>query len=96
MSKQLRYRGEFLSRSNVIWRVDILQEADDPFATVGDLTFEREEALVIDWKHQDKEAVICGSEATIRIESPTDRAYEDLYTIEVGRIRMDVYRNNSL
>lgn len=96
MSKQLRYRGEFLSRSNVIWRVDILQEADAPFATVGDLTFEREEALVIDWKHQDKEAVICGSEATIRIESPGDRTYEDLYTIEVGRIRMDVYRNNSL
>ena len=96
MSKQLRYRGEFLSRSNVIWRVDILQEADAPFATVGDLTFEREEALVIEWKHQDKEAVICGSEATIRIESPGDRTYEDLYTIEVGRIRMDVYRNNSL
>lgn len=96
MSKQLRYRGEFLSRSGVVWRVDILQEAAEPFATVGDLTFEREEALIIDWKHQDKDAVICGSEATIRIESPTDRAYEDLYTIEVGRIRMDVYRNNSL
>ena len=96
MSKQLRYRGSFLSRSSVVWRVDILQEAAEPFATVGDLTFEREEALIIDWKHQDKDAVICGSEATIRIESPTDRAYEDLYTIEVGRIRMDVYRNNSL
>ena len=91
MSKQLRYRGEFLSRSNVVWRVDILQEADAPFATVGDLTFEREEALVIDWKHQDKEAVICGSEATIRIESPGDRTYEDLYTIEVGRIRIEPY-----
>ena len=96
MSKQLRYRGSFLSRSGVVWRVDILQEAAEPFATVGDLTFEREEALIIDWKHQDKDAVICGSEATIKIESPTDRAYEDLYTIEVGRIRMDVYRNNSL
>jgi len=96
MSKQLRYRGSFLSRSGVVWRVDILQEAAEPFATVGDLTFEREEALIIDWKHQDKDAVICGSEATIRIESPTDRAYEDLYTIEVGRIRMDVYRNNNL
>lgn len=96
MSKQLRYRGEFLSRSNVIWRVDILQESPTPFATVGELTFEREEALVIDWKHTGKEEVICGSEATIRIESPGDRTYEDLYTIEVGRIRMDVYRNNTL
>ena len=40
-----------------------MQEAAEPFATVGDLTFEREEALIIDWKHQDKDAVICGSEA---------------------------------
>lgn len=96
MSKQLRYRGSFLSRAGVVWRVDILQEAAEPFATVGELTFESEEALIIDWKHQDKENVICGSEATIKIESPGDRTYEDLYTIEVGRIRMDVYRNNSL
>lgn len=37
-----------------------------------------------------------GSTATIQIESPGDRTYEDLYTIDVGKIRMDVYRNNSL
>lgn len=96
MSKQLRYMGEFLSRAGVTWRVEILQEAAQPYATVGQLTFEYKEPLVIDWKHKDKEEVICGSEATLRIESPDDRTYEDLYTIEVGRIRMDVYRNNVL
>lgn len=51
---------------------------------------------MINWKHTDKEEVICGSEATLKIESPGDRTYEDLYTIEVGKIRMDVYRNNNL
>lgn len=86
--------GEFLSHANVVWRVEILQE--DYSGDVGALTFEAEEALVIDWKRTDKEDVICGSEATIRIESPGDRTYEDLYTIEVGRIRMDVYRNSAL
>lgn len=96
MSKQLRYMGEFLSRAGVTWRVEILQEASAPFGSVGQLTFEAEEALVIDWKHTDKEAVICGSEATLKLESPGDRTYEDLYTIEVGRIRMDVYRENAL
>ena len=96
MSKQLRYMGEFLSRAGVTWRVEILQEADTPFGSVGQLTFEAEETLVIDWKHTDKEEVICGSEATLKIESPGDRTYEDLYTIEVGRIRMDVYRENAL
>ena len=94
MSKQLRYMGEFLSRANVVWRVEILQEGYS--GNVGVLDFEADEALVIDWKHADKEEVICGSEATLRLESPGDRTYEDLYTIEVGRIRMDVYRNNAL
>lgn len=94
MAKQLRYRGAFLSRKGVVWQVDILQE--NYSGNVGALTFEADEALVINWKHTDKEEVICGSEATIKIESPTDRAYEDLYTIEVGRIRMDVYKDNAL
>jgi hypothetical protein len=94
MSKQLRYMGEFLSRNSVVWRVEILQ--DGYSGNVGQLTFEADEALVINWKRTDKENVICGSEATIKIESPGDRTYEDLYTIKVGRIRMDVYRNNAL
>lgn len=94
MAKVLRYMGEFLSRANVVWRIEILQEGYS--GNVGVLDFEADEALVIDWKHADKEEVICGSEATLKLESPGDRTYEDLYTIEVGRIRMDVYRNNAL
>lgn len=94
MAMALRYMGEFLSRKGVVWRVEILQ--DNYSGNVGQLTFEADEALVINWKHTDKEEVICGSEATLKIESPGDRTYEDLYTIEVGKIRMDVYRENSL
>ena len=96
MGKQLRYMGKFLSRNSVEWRVEILQEADTPFASVGNLTFEADEALVIEWKQKAKDEVICGSSATLRIESPGDRTYEDLYSIEVGRVRMDVYRENKL
>lgn len=48
MGKYLRYSGEFLSHANVVWRVEILQEADSAFATVGQLTFEADEALVIE------------------------------------------------
>ena len=94
MAMTLRHMGEFLSRKGVVWRVEILQ--DNYSGNVGQLTFEADEALVINWKHTDKEEVICGSEATLKIESPGDRTYEDLYTIEVGKIRMDVYRENSL
>lgn len=92
MAKQLRYAGEFLSRAGVAWRVEILQEASQAFASVGELTFEADEPLLIEWKRTDKEEVLCGSTATIRVESPGDRTYEDLYSIEVGKIRMDVYR----
>lgn len=96
MAKYVRYMGEFLSRKNVVWRVEILQDAENAYASVGELTFEADNALVIEWPENRKEDVICGSTATIQIESPGDRTYEDLYTIEPGRIRMDVYRNNSL
>lgn len=96
MAKHLRYAGEFLSRAGIVWRVEILQEADGPFASVGALTFEADQPLVIEWKRTDKEDVLCGSTATIRVESPGDRTYQDLYTIEVGQIRMDVYRSGFL
>ena len=96
MAKYVRYAGEFLSRAGITWRVEILQEADEPFVTVGVLNFEAEEPLVIEWKKTDKEEVLCGSTATIRVESPGDRTYEDLYSIEVGKIRMDVYRAGNL
>ena len=96
MAKYLRYTGSFLSRANVVWRVDIMQEADAEFASVGQLEFPADAPLVIEWQREDKEKVICGSNATLKIISPGDRTYEDLYTIEVGRIRMDVYRDNVL
>jgi hypothetical protein len=96
MAKKLRYAGEFLSRQGVTWRVELLQEAAVAYATIGELKFEADEPLVIEWDNTDKDAVVCSSEATIRIESPGDRTYEDLYTIEVGSVRMDVYRSGQL
>lgn len=96
MAKYLRYVGEFLSRAGVVWRVEILQESAQAFDTIGALTFEADEALTIEYPSTAKEEVICGSTATIQIESPGDRTYEDLYTIEVGAIRMDVYREGAL
>ena len=96
MAKYLRYQGEFLSRASVIWRAEIWQESDEPFSEVGQLTFEADEALVIDYPLTAKHDVICGSSATLQIESPGDRTYVDLYTINPGDIRLDVYRAGSL
>ena len=94
--KYLRYKGDFVSVDGVIWRAEILQEADSAFTVVGVLDFPADEPLVIEWQGKAKEEVICGSIATLQIISPGDRTYEDLYSIEVGRVRLDVYRNDVL
>ena len=94
--KYLRYMGEFLSVAGTVWRAEIMQEADAEFETVGALEFDADQPLVIEWGHKSKEEVICGSVATLRIISPGDRTYEDLYSIDVGRIRLDVYKDNAL
>ena len=94
--KYLRYKGEFFSVQGTLWRVELWQESDKEYDVVGDLTFDADEPLVLEWDTKPKEEVICGSTATLKIISPGDRTYEDLYSIEVGRVRLDVYRNDTL
>ena len=96
MGMHTRYQGEFLSRAGVRWRVEILQRAESPFAQIEELTFAGDAPLEIEWSHSGKEETICGSAATLRIISPGDRTYTDLYTEQPGSIRMDVYREGQL
>lgn len=96
MAKRLRYSGEFLSLNGDTWRCEILQEAVSAYSTVGELTFPAADPLTIDWDERSPEEPLCGSMATLRIESPGDRTYADLYTEVPGAIRLDVYRNNAL
>ena len=91
-----RYQGEFLSRNGVTWRCEILQDAPAPFNEIGELTFPADHPLVIDWSNKAKHETVCGSTATLRIESPGDRTYISLYTIKAGAVRLNVYRNNEL
>ena len=43
-----------------------------------------------------QEDAVCGSVATLTVVSPEDRTYEDLYSVEPGMIRMDVYKDDVL
>lgn len=96
MAMELRYKGAFLAVDGTAWECHILQEADAPFQTVGWLVFEADEPLVLEWKETAKHEVMCGSSATLQIESPGDRTYQDLYTVKPGTIRLDVYRSGAL
>lgn len=94
--KQLRYTGSFLSRGGTAWRADILQESASPYTGVGELTFPAREPLTIEWGEEGKEKPLLSSTATLKVISPSDRAYLGLYSVEPGLIRLDLYREGAL
>lgn len=90
----IRYRGEFVGADGSVWRAEILQR--DYTGTIGELEFPYNEPLTIAWEEREKENPIQGSIATLKIESPGDRTYINLYTVEAGYISLRVYRDNKL
>ena len=95
MAHHTIHSGQFLSRAGVAWQVDIWQELSEAPATVGELIFPADEPVVIEWDTKAKEEVICGSSATIRIESPGDRTYIGLYTVKPGEIGVNILRRGA-
>lgn len=91
------YSGDFVSRwDDSRWLVEILEERETAPSAVGELEFAAENPLQIEWPETSKEEVICGSTATLKLLSPGDRTYAGLYTIEAGRIGLQVKRNGTL
>ncbi len=94
--KELIHRGIFYSREGVKWEVRILREQAHAPGTVGELMLAGDEPLVIEWDERGKEEPICGSTATLKVISPGDRTYIDLYTEEPGGIMLDVLKQDQL
>lgn len=94
MALGLKYYGEFLSIGGTAWRVEILQEG---FGGVQptELTFPMD-PLVIEWSETDKLKPVQCSNATLKIISESDREFIGLYSVAVGSVRMDVYRDGAL
>lgn len=97
MSMQTIYMGEFVSRcDDSRWRVSILQEQGAVSSVIGQLEFPGEEPLLIEWAETSKEDVLCGSTATLKVISPGDRTFSELYTIQAGNIGLRVERDGNL
>lgn len=77
-----------------VWRTDIL--VDGYTGSVEELTLPARRPLEIEWKETGKEEVLCGSTATLRIESPGDRTYTNLYTVRPGSVQLKVWRGGQL
>lgn len=95
MALGVRYKGEFCALGGTRYRVEILQEGYDG-TNPGVLTFDGDTPLQIEWSETDKMEPVRSSAATLTVISDTDRQYVDLYQVEVGTVRMDIYRNNVL
>lgn len=79
-----------------MWRVEIHEDSETAFSTVGELSFPYDEPLLIEWEKRAKEEVIQGSSATLKLISPGDRTYVDLYSVKPCAVRLDVYRAGAL
>lgn len=105
-----RYAGEFAGTDGTVWRAEIWQEAaagspgsegaqapaSSQEGTIGELSFPYDEPLLIEWEKRAKEEVIQGSSATLKLISPGDRTYVDLYSVKPCAVRLDVYRAGAL
>ena len=79
-----------------MWRVEIHEDSETAFSTVGELSFPYDEPLLIEWEKRAKEEVIQGSSATLKLISPGDRTYVDLSSVKPCAVRLDVYRAGAL
>ena len=95
MAKHLRYYGEFATIEGHSVRVAIYQESDTAF-TPEEVRFPADSPLVIEWGEVEKYDVVCGSSATLKIISPSDRKFVDLYTVRYGDVRLEVFRDGKL
>ena len=95
MAMQVIYTGSFRSVDGVLYRVDILS-SDTSFASSHEVKFAYDTPVEIEWNEVDKLEPVQGSCLTLTLQSLKDRQFINLYSIEVGTMRADVYRNGKL
>jgi hypothetical protein len=93
--KYLRYYSEFRSIRGVTWRIEILQEAAGAFVPEA-IRLSGESPLTIEWNEVDKIEPIQASKATLTLASDSDRKFIDMYSVEAGTIRLDIFREGAL
>lgn len=91
MAKAVKYRGQFRSRKNILYRVDILVEGFSG-AQPYTMTLPDNNPVTINWASAKKEQPVVGSELSLTVISTTDRQYIDLYNIEPGRVMARVWK----
>ena len=94
MAKRIIYWGEFRSVAGTLYRVEIL--SDDMSYTAQRVHFPYDTPVEIEWNEVDKLEPVQGACLTLSLVSERDRQFVDLYSIAVGKVRADIYRDGEL
>ena len=93
MALAKRYEGGFISIAGTHYRFEIWQEGwsggSSDIAVTSD-------PLTIEWSETDKLEPVQSSNAKLTLYSDDDRQFVDLYTVQAGSIRLDIYREDVL
>ena len=93
MALAKRYEGGFISIAGTHYRLEIWQEGwsggSSDIAVTSD-------PLTIEWSETDKLEPVQSSNAKLTLYSDDDRQFVDLYTVQAGSIRLDIYREDVL
>jgi len=98
MNMDLIYEGGFYSVENNLYEIKIYKKREkesEPTPATETIAF-GETPLEIEWSEAEKFEPVQSSHATLTLFSDSDRQFIDLYSIEIGSVRMDVYRNKDL
>ena len=87
--------GDRVMTTETLWTVTVLQKADEPWE-VADLVLDTDCPLLLEWDDVRPEDVIEGSTATLRLISPGDRTFADLYTVDPLGVVLEVKRGEDV
>ncbi len=90
----LMYYREFRSQDEVSYRVEILTA--DSSMVAREVQMPADSPVVIEWQETDsKLEPVQGSRLELKLLSESDREFTDLYRVEAGAVRCDIYREGS-
>lgn len=90
------YETTRLSTTGIEWGIQIWRSQDAAPEAVGELEPISESGLVIEWKETAKHDILCGSIATLTLNSPGNGTYLDLYTDDPLSTQLRIYRAGTL
>lgn len=90
-----KFTSSFVDVGGNVWRAEIKQSNATTSAVVSGFSFDLD-AAEIEWPERELWEPLMGSACTLRVVSPGDRTFIELYSTEPGDVVLRLYCNNEL